>query len=218
MVKKASITFSLLLFASLIHGQSGEKDPLAIGTYLPPMSAINLSVTYHKFQYTKTPIYNSFGFSAEGIYGKHIGFELGLSVGKDNLQTGLGILLLPFIFGANSRYQADPDDLDKYLVKSLYYLLFLEHINYHIKIGKNFQLIPHVSLLRLTFMGNHETMGVYERSSGLYAGGAAGMKAGLILKDKWLLNAYCEWSLLYLKSHPTGIQAGLNLGINIPQK
>lgn len=219
---KTLFTLPLLFLVGFSHGQSNAKDPLALETYLEQISEGNVYLTYHRFKFTNTPFYNSYGIGLEAVFGKHIGVELGISAGKDNFETGLGILLLPLAIAVNNRSMEDPEDLGIYLVKSLMFLTLLEHVNYHIKINQDFQLIPYVSLLRMTYIKQRQStdlMSAFTKPQGLYSGGAAGMKAGLSLTDKWRLNAFCEWSLLYISGHyPSGLQAGINLGIVLPQK
>jgi len=211
-MKVIYITLTLVLLTNFTQGQSNNPDPLDPITHLAQIKQVNFSSTYERFQFTNTPVYNSFGISIEGMISKHFGFEVGISGGKDNFQTGIGVLALPFMIKARNSSKEDPTDFEKWIKPALLAILLLEHINYHIDITQDFQLIPYVSLIRLRYMYNPEMDPLYNKNY-VFLSGAVGIKAGLTFKDKWLLNAYCERSQLYFEGNPSGIQAGLNLGI-----
>lgn len=196
--------------------QSQDDDPLSAFSYLPPLSEVNIMGSYQRLHYKRTTPYDSYGISLEGVFGKHLGLEAGFSAGKGNFQAGIGLIMWPLLYVAQKTYKPDPDDLGWYLVKSLYILSFLERVNYHIKLNPNLRLIPYVSLLRATYLDNDEINEIYGNKTYTFNfGGAAGMKTGLKIKDKWLLNAFCEWDMLYSKGNPSGFQAGFNLGYSI---
>jgi len=218
------LNINILILAGCIYigsiniakAQSQGDDPLFVFSYLPPLTEVNIMGSYQRLQYTGTTTYNSYGVSIEGVFGKHLGLEAGFSGGKGNFQTGIGLIISPFIYLVQKIKKPDPDDLGWYLVKSLQLLLFLERVNYHIKLNPNLRLVPYVSLLRATHLKDYDKNEIYgNRTQTFFIGGAAGMKTGLKIKDKWLLNAFCEWDMIYTKEHPSGIQAGINLGYSI---
>lgn len=194
---KVLLVIFFLVSSHFSSAQTNSKDFL-IGT------------TYDFSYYSNLPNYSGFGLTLEKIVGNNFGLEATFSAGKNNLQMGAASVAAPLVLAYIALTPKDSQNLFKdFLAKVIIIACLAEHINYHIDISKNMQLIPYVSWLRIRNL-HYIKNNIPTKSS--FTSGAVGLKLSMINKKKFFVNVYSEIGKLYIPPKSTVIQTGLNFG------
>ncbi len=200
-IKTVFMKFIFIIIFAIISNysfaQTNSKDFL-IGT------------TYDFSYYSNLPNYSGFGLTLEKIVGKNFGLEATFSAGKNNVQMGAASVAAPLVLAYIALTPKDSQNLFKdFLAKVIIIACLAEHINYHIDISRNMQLIPYVSWFRIRNL-HYIKNNIPTKSS--FTSGAIGLKFSMMNKKKFFVNVYSEIGKLYIAPKSTIIQTGLNFG------
>lgn len=154
-------------------------------------------------QFSPTYVY---GITGEYMLGDHVGIEFSAAGANDYFQFGTGAILFPIallISGADS-----DGDGDSFLLFLAGIASLFEHTNYHIPLNKNIELVPFVSLLKIRYMYQPESV----FNEYIFASWSIGTKLGFRFNNNLFMNATVEGSQLYYSGRPRGIQTGIHIG------
>ena len=169
-----------------------------------------VGTTYNYHNFKELPAGQSVGLSIEKLIGRNFGLEATFSAGKNNYQMGAASVAAPLVLLYYAMTPKDSLNLFKdFLAKVVILACLAEHINYHINLNGDLQLIPYISWLRLRSM-KYKIGNMPQATT--FPSGAIGMKFGKIYNQRWFVNIYGEIGKLYKTPNTTGFQAGLNVG------
>lgn len=151
--------------------------------------------TYNNIQYKPFTIKNAFGVSAEFRFAKHIGFELSIAGGKDYIHYGVGSVLLPPLLLLGSKEKGPG-----FIIFLLQIIACAEQTNFHLPLGKHFEIVPFISILKLRY--------IYESTSTIhdtfFASWSAGTKFSIITSKTLNFSFSYEISDLYESGNLVG--------------
>jgi len=145
--------------------------------------------SYYHLQYDGFEPKNAFGVNAEYRFAKHFGFELSIAGGKDYLHYGVGSILLPPLVLLLKPNKEGPGFV--FLLVGI--ASCLEQTNFHLVLGKNIEIVPYISILKLRYM--------YDTNSSIqdtfFGSWSAGTKLSILTNNQWAINFLYEIGNLY---------------------
>jgi len=156
------------------------------------------------------------GLKTRYFISNKLSLDADLMIGRDYLHFGPGLIALPFLLfqpdalSGNYNYESFGD----YLLFLGFYLLSFEHMAYHVPLKQYTDFSPYISLLRFKATGD-----IYS-SENNGGDGQFSFAAGIEINKyigRFYLSPYVEYNIGY-RDHISGINLGINCGINFPPK
>lgn len=150
------------------------------------------------------------GLSFQIFLGERVSLDTELSIGKDYIQAGPGVIAIPFwvLFFSESDMFADNNlGLEEYLFMMAAGVLSLEHFSFHIPLKKDLEISPYISLL--SFRGNPQSIDMKDGSHATFATGIHLNKS----YGRLFVSPFAEYSVGYT-SHISRFSAGVGFGVS----
>jgi len=156
------------------------------------------------------------GLKTRYFISNRFSLDADLMVGRDYVHFGPGLIALPILLFQPGALNEDYtfDTFGDYLFFLGFYLLSFEHIVYHVPLKKYADLSPYISLLRFKQAGDLNSPD-NNGGEGQFSF-AAGIEINKYIR-RFYISPYVEYNIGY-SDHISGVNLGVNCGINFPSK
>lgn len=206
-MKNLYLTIFLLFLGGMLYAQIRDESVNEIPDRITHQEGdfyIGTGFLYN----TNSPDYPSgtaFLLNGRVFVSKRFSFDGDIVFGREYMHMGVGIIGLAFAFAGNIL----GDSVSDWGLPAIMILLAAEHFAYHIPVSKNFEIAPHIGLLRYIKTKNYATP---EHDTLRMNGFVAGVEFNCYFY-RFLLSPFVEYSHSY-ENRFQSFQVGLYLGYN----
>jgi len=206
-MKKLKLTVFLLFVWGMLYAQIRDEANNGISHKVTHQEG-DFYIGTGFLHYNSSPNYSSgkaFLLNGRVFVSKRFSFDGDIVFGREYMHMGVGVIGLAFAFAGNIL----GDSVSDWGLPAILLLLAAEHFAYHIPVSKNFEIAPHVGVLRYIKTKNYATP---EHETLRMNGFVAGVEFNCYL-DRFLLSPFAEYSHSY-ENRFQSFQLGLYLGYN----